>query len=96
MLVELLLQALVGQVDAELLKAVLLEGLEAVDVQDADRALVAALLCAAKCADLAVDGSHKPIKEPRVQVLGQRVARGAGGRRVEPLHDGLPHRLNRA
>jgi hypothetical protein len=35
-LVELLLQALVGQVDAQLLEAVLLEGLEAVDVQDAD------------------------------------------------------------
>lgn len=36
--VELLLQALVGQVDAELLKGVVLKGLEAVDVQDADGA----------------------------------------------------------
>ena len=37
-LVELLLQALVGQIDAQLLEAVLLEGLKAVDVQDANRA----------------------------------------------------------
>ena len=35
MLVELLLQPFVGQVDAELLEAVLLEALETVDVQDA-------------------------------------------------------------
>ena len=39
MLIELLLQALVGQVDAQLFEAVLLEGLKAVDVQDADRAV---------------------------------------------------------
>lgn len=39
MRVELLLQALVGQVDAELLKGVLVKGLEAIDVQDADAAL---------------------------------------------------------
>ena len=36
-LVELLLQALVGQIDAQLLEAVLLERLKAIDVQDADR-----------------------------------------------------------
>ena len=39
MLVELLLQALVGQVDAQLLKAVFLEALKAVDIQDANGAL---------------------------------------------------------
>ena len=39
MLIELLLQALIGQVDTQLLKAVLLEAFKAVDVQDADRAL---------------------------------------------------------
>ena len=39
MLVELLLQALIGQVDAQLLKAVLLEALKPVDVQDANGAL---------------------------------------------------------
>ena len=38
-LVELLLQALIGQVDAQLLKAVLLEALKAVDIQDADGVL---------------------------------------------------------
>ncbi len=39
MLVELLLQALIGQVDAQLLKAILLEALKAVDIQYADGAL---------------------------------------------------------
>ncbi len=36
MLVELLLQALIGQVDTQLLEAVLLEALKAIDVQDAN------------------------------------------------------------
>jgi hypothetical protein len=36
MLVELLLQSLVGQVDTQLLKAVLLERLKPVDIQDTD------------------------------------------------------------
>ncbi len=39
MLIELLLQALIGQVDAQLLEAVLLEALKAVDIQDADGVL---------------------------------------------------------
>lgn len=39
MLVELLLQPLIGQVDTQLLKAVLLEALKAVDVQDANGTL---------------------------------------------------------
>lgn len=39
MLVELLLQALVGQIDAQLLEAVLLEALKAIDVQDANGTL---------------------------------------------------------
>ena len=39
MLVELLLQALIGQIDTQLLKAVLFEALKAVDVQDANSAL---------------------------------------------------------
>ena len=38
-LIELLLQALIGQVDAQLLKAVLLEGLEAINVQNTDGAV---------------------------------------------------------
>ena len=39
MLVELLLQTLICQVDTQLLKAVLLEALEPIDVQDANSAL---------------------------------------------------------
>ena len=39
MLVELLLQPFIGEVDAQLLKAVLLEAFEAIDVQDADAAM---------------------------------------------------------
>ena len=39
MLVELLLQPFIGQVDAQLLKAVLLEALKAIDVQDANGTL---------------------------------------------------------
>lgn len=42
-LVEVLLQPLVGQVDAQLLEGVDGEGLETVDVQDADHALVGAV-----------------------------------------------------
>ena len=44
-LVEVLLQALIGEVDAQLLEAVDLERLEAVDVEDPDGAL--RLRCAA-------------------------------------------------
>ena len=39
MLIELLLKALIGQIDAQLLEAVLLEALKAIDVQDANCAL---------------------------------------------------------
>jgi hypothetical protein len=47
-LVEVLLQALVGQVDAQLLERVGHKALEAVDVQDADHALVLSIpSCAA-------------------------------------------------
>ena len=46
MLIELLLKALVGQVDAQLLEAVFLEALKPVDVQDADAAL---RLCSLPC-----------------------------------------------
>ena len=38
-LVELLLEALIGQIDAQLLEAVLLEALKAIDVQDANAAV---------------------------------------------------------
>ena len=39
MLIKLLLQSLIGKVDAQLLKAVLLEALKAIDIQDANRVL---------------------------------------------------------
>lgn len=39
MLVELLLQSLIGQVDTELLKTVFLEAFKAIDVQNANCAL---------------------------------------------------------
>ena len=92
MLVELLLQALVGEVDAQLLKAVLLEGLEPVDVQDPDRALGA--LPAAQRADLAIDGCNQPVKQAGIEVLCQRVPRGVGRSSVQLLHDVLAHRLD--
>ena len=53
MLVEILLQALVGEVDAQLLEAVLLERLEPVDVQDPNRALsLCSPACGAKTASM--------------------------------------------
>ena len=39
MLIELLLETLIRQIDTELLEAVLLEALKAVDIQDADAAM---------------------------------------------------------
>ena len=39
MLVELLLQTLIGQIDTQLLKAVLLEALKPIDVQNANSTL---------------------------------------------------------
>lgn len=46
LLVELLLEAFVGQVDAELLEAVLFEAFKAVNIQNANGLLLALLSCA--------------------------------------------------
>lgn len=43
--VELLLEALIGIVDAQLFKTVLLEALKAIDVQDAERGFGLLLAC---------------------------------------------------
>jgi len=61
--VELLLQPLVGEVDAELLERVGLEDLEAEDVEDADRH-------AAVAAHRAVDPLHQVVEHVRVRRLG--------------------------
>jgi hypothetical protein len=59
---------LVGEVDEELLEGVVLEGLEAVDVQHAHEtpALVRG--------DGGVEPPHQPVEDARVDGLGQRVA----------------------
>lgn len=68
MLVEVLLQLLIGQVDAELLKVILLEALKAVDVQHAHQGGGCGVL-----PNGGVDLGHKPVKHPGVDGLGQRV-----------------------
>ena len=60
--VELLLQLLVGEVDAQLLEGVGLEYLKAEDVQHADRG-------AALAADGGVDAKHQVVEEVRVDGL---------------------------
>ena len=82
-LVEVLLQLLVRQVDAELLERVQLERLKAVDVQDADEASAAGVL-----PDAGVDLLHQPVKQAGVQSLGQRVpglGRLAGGQVLQDV-----------
>ena len=75
--VELLLQPLVGEVDAELLERVGLEDLEAEDVEDADRH-------AAVAAHRAVDPLHKVVEHVRVRRLGLFIpARGARNTREQ-------------
>ena len=83
MRVELLLQPLVGEVDAELLERILLEDLEAEDVEHADRD-------AALPADGAVDAQDEVVKERRVGRLRER---------LDGLHrllDLVPHVLHLA
>ena len=64
--VELLLQPLVGEVDAELLEGVGLEDLEAEDVEHADRR-------AALAADGRVDAAHEVVEDVGVDGLGERL-----------------------
>ena len=68
MLVEVLLQLLIGQVDAELLKVVLLEALKAIDIKHADQGRCSCIL-----PNCRVDLCHQPIKHAGVDGLSQRV-----------------------
>ncbi len=85
MLAELLLQLLVGVVDAELLEAVLAERLEAVDVEHAYEGggLHGAL-------QTLVDLRHDPVEDRGVHVLGERVP---GEQRLAQWQRGVDHFL---
>ena len=65
---ELLLELLVGKVDAELLEAVGLERLEAVNVEHADERVGRRGALQA-----AINLRHDPVEQLRVHVLGERV-----------------------
>lgn len=78
--VELLLQALIGVVDAQLLKAVVVEAFEAIDVQYG-KGCVRAGPAVRKGL---VDSGHQPAKESRVEGLCQSVPRVS--RRLSPQH----------
>ena len=62
--VELLLQLLVGVVDAELLKPVCLEHLEAIDVQDTNEQVLGRVT-----PEGSVDAPHHPLEQTGVQLL---------------------------
>eukprot|EP00982_Pelagococcus_subviridis_P004358 29141-Pelagococcus_subviridis.AAC.3 len=91
-LVELLLQALVRVVDAQLLERVLLEVLEAVDVENGHarrRRAPAASIAAARTQRL-VDARDDGIKQRGEDRLRERVAPFARARGVQDAHDALP------
>mmetsp|Transcript_41494 Transcript_41494/g.79298 ORF Transcript_41494/g.79298 Transcript_41494/m.79298 type:complete len:225 (+) Transcript_41494:195-869(+) len=85
MLVKVLLQFFVGEVDTKLLKRVLLEALEPVDIQHADASHGLRIL-----PNGIVDGAHQPVEEARVQSLGQGVA---AGHRIQLRHRPLERLL---
>ena len=84
--VELLLQALVGVIDAELLEAVLHEAFKAVDVQDGQAGAGHLLAHGQEC----VDARDQPPEQRRVHRLGQRVARILRRVQPQPPLDRLP------
>ena len=94
--VELLLQALVGVVDAQLLEAVLLEALEAVDVQDGEACAAGALVAHRLCQ------SFKALKCSLYRQVGhalvhpRMVPRCIALSIARLLHDCRPHVLSRA
>ena len=66
-LVEVLLQALVGQVDAQLLEGVGQKALEAVDVQDANHTLVLSIpSCAARHGSIS---AHDTLPSPELHTV---------------------------
>eukprot|EP00955_Chlamydomonas_euryale_P041843 352133-Chlamydomonas_euryale.AAC.2 len=76
MVVEVLLQLLVREVDAQLLKVVRLEALKAVDVEHANARGAVGVL-----PNRRVDARYQPVKKLGVHNLGERVA--VGGRRSD-------------
>ena len=70
LVVEVALQLLVGQVDAELLEAVALKVLKAEDVEDSNVELVAGGVGL----QVVVQSVHDPAEQPGVQSLGQTVS----------------------
>ena len=70
LLVELLLQPLIGVVDAQLLKAVLLKALKAIDIQDAEGQLALALALCQGC----VDAADQVAEEGSIDGLCQRIS----------------------
>ena len=89
-LVEVLLELLVGEVDAKLLKGIRLERLESVDVEDSDECLTLSVLT-----DTLVDLGDEPVEQSGVERLGERVPAVCGSSGVErllnapvPRHDG--------
>ena len=77
---ELLLQFLIGIVDAQLLEGVLGQLLEAEDVENGDlvRAPVAKALGRLRRGQALVDALDDLVEEPRVQELGERVTVDGG------------------
>jgi len=89
-LVELLLQFLVGVVDAELLERVDLERLKPVNVQNTDEAQSTSVL------QLRIDLTHDPREELRVHVFGEGVSRRGRFRGRHCLYYLVSHAHNAA
>lgn len=70
--VELLLQALIGVVNAQLLEAVLLEALEAVDVQNAEADVAGALVASSQ---RHIDLVHQPPARGRGTPVSHHIQR---------------------
>jgi hypothetical protein len=83
---KVLLQLFVAPVDEKLLERVVVENLKAVNVQHAQRHLLAALFGGNHCL---VDLEHDPVKEAAVQRLGKRVARRRRVHQIQRRVDGL-------
>ncbi|WPK27202.1 hypothetical protein PUMCH_004579 [Australozyma saopauloensis] len=71
-LVELLLQLLVGVVDAELLERVLLEVLESVDIKHSNERVD--VLLHLRRTEVRVDVVHEPVEQRRINIFGKRVS----------------------
>ena len=73
--VELLLEFLIGIVDAELLKIVLIKYFKSVNIQHSnERGGVAIITRGSSGGEARVDGGHDPVEESAIQALGQTVS----------------------